>query len=92
MQWLVSDARPNDSLFFHCRFGPLKLVQQALNSCPDSGHGGQTKDLNGDEGDGFDEGYSQFPLADLFCSQKTSLPVIYPVDFKKTSFIVDDVS
>jgi hypothetical protein len=20
MQWLVSDARPNDSLFFHCEF------------------------------------------------------------------------
>ncbi|KAJ3532748.1 hypothetical protein NM688_g7380 [Phlebia brevispora] len=38
MQWLVSDARPNDSLFFHY-----------------SGHGGQTKDLDGDEADGFDE-------------------------------------
>ena len=24
----------------------------------DSGHGGQTKDLDGDEADGFDEGYS----------------------------------
>ncbi|KAJ8520069.1 hypothetical protein ONZ45_g3096 [Pleurotus djamor] len=38
MNWLVSDAQPNDSLFFHY-----------------SGHGGQTKDLDGDEGDGFDE-------------------------------------
>lgn len=38
MQWLVADARPNDSLFFHY-----------------SGHGGQTKDLDGDEEDGFDE-------------------------------------
>ncbi|KAF8581082.1 peptidase C14 [Ramaria rubella] len=38
MQWLVRDARPNDSLFFHY-----------------SGHGGQTKDLDGDEDDGFDE-------------------------------------
>ncbi|KAH9999169.1 caspase domain-containing protein [Russula compacta] len=38
MQWLVMDARPNDSLFFHY-----------------SGHGGQTKDLDGDEDDGFDE-------------------------------------
>lgn len=38
MQWLVRDARPNDSLFFHY-----------------SGHGGQTKDLDGDEGDGYDE-------------------------------------
>ncbi|KAF7422772.1 Ca(2+)-dependent cysteine protease [Pleurotus ostreatus] len=38
MEWLVRDAQPNDSLFFHY-----------------SGHGGQTKDLDGDEEDGFDE-------------------------------------
>jgi len=38
MQWLVRDAQPNDSLFFHY-----------------SGHGGQTKDMDGDEDDGFDE-------------------------------------
>lgn len=38
MHWLVKDAQPNDSLFFHY-----------------SGHGGQTKDLDGDEGDGYDE-------------------------------------
>ncbi|KAK3320051.1 caspase domain-containing protein [Cercophora scortea] len=38
MHWLVKDARPDDSLFFHY-----------------SGHGGQTKDLDGDEEDGFDE-------------------------------------
>ncbi|KAK2460320.1 hypothetical protein APHAL10511_007709 [Amanita phalloides] len=55
MQWLVKDARPNDSLFFHY-----------------SGHGGQTKDLDGDEDDGFDE-------------------VVYPMDFKTKSHIVDDL-
>ncbi|KAG0070257.1 Ca(2+)-dependent cysteine protease, partial [Podila epicladia] len=38
MQWLVRDARPNDSFFFHF-----------------SGHGGQTRDLDGDEEDGCDE-------------------------------------
>ncbi|EJF64750.1 hypothetical protein DICSQDRAFT_80416 [Dichomitus squalens LYAD-421 SS1] len=38
MQWLVRNAQPNDSLFFHY-----------------SGHGGQTKDLDGDEADGYDE-------------------------------------
>ncbi|KAL1601806.1 Ca(2+)-dependent cysteine protease [Paraconiothyrium brasiliense] len=38
MHWLIKDARPNDSLFFHY-----------------SGHGGQTKDLDGDEDDGYDE-------------------------------------
>ena len=59
MQWLVMDARPNDSLFFHCMFGYLKLDRQAFTSCVDSGHGGQTKDTDGDEGDGFDEGSLQ---------------------------------
>ncbi|EWC46923.1 hypothetical protein DRE_03935 [Drechslerella stenobrocha 248] len=38
MKWLVQDAQPNDSLFFHF-----------------SGHGGQVKDLDGDEADGYDE-------------------------------------
>lgn len=38
MQWLVKDARPNDSLVFHY-----------------SGHGGVTKDLDGDEDEGYDE-------------------------------------
>ncbi|KAF9355175.1 Ca(2+)-dependent cysteine protease [Mortierella sp. AD094] len=38
MQWLVRDARPNDSFFFHY-----------------SGHGGRTKDIDGDEDDGYDE-------------------------------------
>lgn len=38
MQWLVSNAQPNDALFFHY-----------------SGHGGQTKDLDGDEEDGMDD-------------------------------------
>jgi hypothetical protein len=63
MQWLVMDARPNDSLFFHCMFDYLKLDQRAFTSCVDSGHGGQTKDLDGDEADGFDEGSSQPSLA-----------------------------
>ncbi|KAF9507138.1 hypothetical protein BS47DRAFT_341716 [Hydnum rufescens UP504] len=38
MQWLVRDAHPDDSLFFHY-----------------SGHGGQAKDEDGDEEDGYDE-------------------------------------
>ncbi|EPS39180.1 hypothetical protein H072_7073 [Dactylellina haptotyla CBS 200.50] len=38
MFWLVKDARPDDSLFFHY-----------------SGHGGQQKDTDGDEDDGYDE-------------------------------------
>ncbi|KAF9285247.1 Ca(2+)-dependent cysteine protease [Linnemannia elongata] len=38
MRWLVRDARPDDSFFFHY-----------------SGHGGQAKDEDGDEDDGYDE-------------------------------------
>ncbi|KAJ7056629.1 caspase domain-containing protein [Mycena amicta] len=38
MRWLVKDAKPHDSLFFHY-----------------SGHGGQQRDLDGDEVDGYDE-------------------------------------
>lgn len=32
-----------------------------LREFTDSGHGGQTKDLDGDEADGFDEGTMTFP-------------------------------
>ena len=37
-RWLVSGARPGDSLFFSF-----------------SGHGGQVRDVDGDEADGLDE-------------------------------------
>jgi hypothetical protein len=58
MQWLVRGAAPNDSLFFHCTLSlasNLSLLR-LLIVIQDSGHGGQTKDLDGDEGDGYDEG------------------------------------
>ena len=35
-------------------------ISQCLISSADSGHGGQTKDLDGDEADGFDEGSRVF--------------------------------
>lgn len=78
MQWLVRDARPNDSLFFHCTlFCPEHVSYLCQTDVVflgiDSGHGGQTKDVDGDEGDGRDE-------------------VIYPVDFQQAGHIVDDVS
>jgi hypothetical protein len=56
MEWLVRDAAPNDSLFFHCKFGLMYAVYISSSFLSDSGHGGQTKDLDGDEADGFDEG------------------------------------
>lgn len=55
-----------------------------------SGHGGQTKDRDGDEQDGYDEGMHVrllLPLPDYIPSRT----VIYPVDFKSVGFIVDDV-
>lgn len=58
MEWLVRDAQPNDSLFFHCKpaIRSPRLTHKPLSLILDSGHGGQTKDLDGDEEDGFDEG------------------------------------
>ena len=56
MQWLVRGAQPNDSLFFHCESFSHKFYKLYIISPLDSGHGGQTKDLDGDEADGYDEG------------------------------------
>ena len=57
MQWLVRGASPNDSLFFHCKLGSLYIYSSIYShSFSDSGHGGQSKDGEGDEADGFDEG------------------------------------
>jgi hypothetical protein len=56
----------------------------------DSGHGGQTKDLNGDEIDGYDEGLKQGSPSIRPCAD-TSL-VIFPLDFARAGHILDDVS
>jgi metacaspase-1 len=82
MHWLVKDARPNDSLFFH--YSGMYIVRTPVPAGTFSlifagssylsnliGHGGQTKDLDGDEPDGYDE-------------------VIYPVDFRQNGHITDD--
>lgn len=55
----------------------------------DSGHGGQTRDLDGDEVDGLDEGN---PLPSQTKVQKLTITVIFPVDYKHAGHIVDDVS
>jgi hypothetical protein len=56
----------------------------------DSGHGGQVPDLDGDEIDGYDEGTTfqslQSPHRIL-----TLISVIFPVDYKRRGYIVDDV-
>jgi hypothetical protein len=57
MHWLVKDARPNDSLFFHYsgKNHSVPTVWYGKYAKNGSGHGGQTKDLDGDEPDGYDE-------------------------------------
>lgn len=93
MRWLVSNAQPNDSLFFHY-----------------SGHGGQAKDVSGDEVSGsildsfFVALHIQGSLSNLW--QMTRLTcarahvtatqddgsdeTIYPVDHKQAGMIIDD--
>jgi hypothetical protein len=74
----------------------------------DSGHGGQTKDTDGDEADGHDEGlflrlkfYFTLTLTSvqLFIQYNListysylSLMITLQVDFKQNGHIVDDVS
>lgn len=58
MHWLVQGARAHDALFFHCGYflKGRNLPARTHFELSDSGHGGQTRDLDGDEIDGFDEG------------------------------------
>jgi hypothetical protein len=60
MHWLVSDAQQNDALFLHYSGEPSP--QRAIVLAADfsvytnqQGHGGQTKDTQGDEVDGYNE-------------------------------------
>jgi hypothetical protein len=57
MHWLVKDAKPNDSLFFHYSGGSTLFSHISRIEVADqlTGHGGQTKDLDGDEEDEYDE-------------------------------------
>lgn len=89
MKWLVRGARKDDSLFLHCKSlypnRPSSIFFK--NVIKDSGHGGQTRDLDGDEIDGRDEGKG---LVQEFVFLTHFELVIYPVDFRTAGFIVDD--
>jgi metacaspase-1 len=69
MQWLVEDARPDDALFIHCECSaPLNTLRSHVGFVVDSGHGGRTRDQDGDEIDGWDEGkaiHIQIPISQL---------------------------
>ena len=57
MRWLVEDARANDALFFHCSWAQMpNVLNDNVDFAADSGHGGKTRDMDGDELDGWDEG------------------------------------
>lgn len=53
----MRDAQPDDSLFFHCALfvTPSRRCKKDSIFLIDSGHGGQVKDTDGDEVDGYDE-------------------------------------
>jgi hypothetical protein len=84
MQWLVTGAQPNDSLFFHCTFSLLfSFYQQGIKDPLDSGHGGQTKDLDGDEADGYDEGVLLPHHADLVVNMEPIYQLFIPLISKR---------
>ena len=57
MRWLAADAQADDALFFHCEWAETPGVLNAdVDFTVDSGHGGRTRDMDGDEVDGYDEG------------------------------------
>ena len=56
MHWLVKGAEPKDSLFFHYSGNSFKMVCIPVVLAKFyPGHGGQTKDQDGGEDDGYDE-------------------------------------
>ena len=65
MRWLLMDTRPNDSLSVIC-LANCVWFDEFFKACLDSGHGGMTKNLDGDE----DEGSSQLPYVRPFCLKK----------------------
>ena len=56
MRRLVRNANPNDSLFFHCTLIFHLRIDHVMYFYSVSGHGGQTKNRDGDEEDCYDEG------------------------------------
>jgi len=73
-------------IFIFILFYFLKLIWILLL---DSGHGGQTRDLDGDEADGWDEGKFHPVCPRVF--NWDAVLVIFPLDFKINGHIVDDV-
>lgn len=97
MRWLVTDAQPDDMLFFHCGSNPVEFQSlMRFNSrhllILDSGHGGQVEDPTGEEEDGFNEG-NVLRMHILYRNVDFSLPLkaIFPLDYEETGAIIDDV-
>lgn len=56
----------------------------------DSGHGGQAKDLDGDEDDGYGELVTPSVVCDNSLISLFTDETIYPVDFKTAGQMIDD--
>jgi len=60
----------------------VRVLQTLIHKQPlDSGHGGQTKDLDGDEADGYDEG-KYVDCQNSTESHRRIFKVIYPVGLR----------
>jgi hypothetical protein len=59
------------------------FYQQGIKDPLDSGHGGQTKDLDGDEADGYDEGVLPPDHADLVVNVEPVCQLYIPLISKR---------
>jgi hypothetical protein len=88
----VGGAQPNDSLFFHCELESGISTRRWTQTCfAVSGHGGQTKDMDKDEVDGYDEGVPALLFVCPPTIHSCIRQVIYPCDYETAGHLVDDV-
>ena len=88
MHWLVDDAKPGDSFFFHCALIFCSPVGHMMYIRLDSGHGCETKDSYGIQEDGFNKGTRTIMTSSRVLTHYSSFrTVIYPVDHKTTEHI-----
>lgn len=72
---------------------PRYTFQANLIVLIDSGHGGQEKDTDGDEADGYDECKPKIGYMHLLSTDIIVIGLgIYPVDHESVGSLVDDVS
>lgn len=91
LNWLVEDASPNDALFFHCESYYDYYYNNSHAGDPDSGHGGNQADADGDEIDGFDEtivpvdAEESGQITDDVCASSSGLSLVLTTVFVATA-------